>query len=88
LLIPPHLLTPPLLQSVSACTSGHIKRYLLDGVLPDKHTPPCPIDEGFFPGAKAASLGPARSVEEDELLAIARRASDRWTDWLATGRGE
>lgn len=67
-------------QSVSVCTTSHIKRYFLDGIVPSDLSS-CEIDQGFFPSPNKTLSADVQTLVGPEQE-IAQRVSAMWEEWV------
>lgn len=66
------------LGSVSHCTVGHYRRYLLDGELPEDEKV-CEVDRGYFPGSEKKDVS-AMNEEEMELSRVGAEMANAWLE--------
>ncbi|ORY92735.1 TAP-like protein-domain-containing protein [Leucosporidium creatinivorum] len=64
--------------SVSACTMGHYRRYLLHGELPENEKL-CEVDRGYFPGSERKEVE-LMSEEERELSGVGEEMALAWAE--------
>lgn len=65
--------------SVSACTMGYYRRYLLHGELPEDEKV-CEVDRGYFPGSERRKGVSVMSEEERELSAMGEEMAKAWIE--------